>query len=112
MGATPCVRLIKTDDVANLVDRLARSGVDVEPVDDPGRKLPADMVYRCSIARSSTRFWIDHDMKDATESFVLIPYPPYQMAFWRWSQDSRLYDQIIDAVEEFEVDLRRSQETE
>lgn len=101
MGGVPCIRIVKTNDIDDLVQALEASGVHVQPVTLPPGKTYPDLAFCCSLDGSKTEVWFVRDKKLPDDAFVQIPYPPYQIAFWRWSGDSRLFDKLFDTTESF-----------
>ena len=81
---------------------LTVRGVAVRERTEGVDSLPANIVYRCSKRDSSIEVWVDCNSGYEGESIVMVPYPPYQLAFWRWSSDRDLFDCVSESAEKFE----------
>ncbi len=98
----PAFSSIRTNDLPLFVADLCKRGVTVRQCAEGVDSLPADIIYRCSNRHSSIEVWVDSSSGHEGESIVIVPYPPYQFAFWHWSSDSELFDCVSKSAEKFE----------
>ncbi len=102
MSAFPTIRIIDVDQVHKLLDAFRRAGLSVDEVSLSAGTTYPDSAFQCSIARSRTEVWFARDTNRLDDVFVLLPNPPYQLAFWRWRDDYGLFDRLLDTMESFD----------
>lgn len=100
MRRVPIIRTIRADQADRLLDGVRSAGVGVILLDLTRTKYPSP--YVCSLGRSKAYLWIlpcDHPPQDI---FVELSRPPYQLAFWRWREDYRLYNCLVNVIQSFD----------
>lgn len=88
------VDLIPSDKRSHLIAQLAMAA-NIEVVDE---RIGGHLFHRCQRGHHALTMESYPDPKNPTETFVVIPYPPYSYRPWRWIHDSRLFDDVVMQV--------------